>query len=67
MPNLVSFVLHGGCTHEFSWPRERLGGYYQVCLRCGVEYIYDWDTMARGKRIAEPSKKEKRAKHTCEG
>lgn len=37
-----------GCAHEFSWPRRWSDGeYYQVCLRCGSEYQYDWSTMQR--------------------
>lgn len=37
-----------GCAHEFSWPRRWSDGeYYQVCLRCGAEYQYDWATMSR--------------------
>lgn len=37
-----------GCAHEFSWPRRWGDGeYYQVCLRCGAEFEYDWSTMSR--------------------
>ena len=40
------------CAHDFSWPRQRPeGGYYQVCLHCGEEYGYDWDTMRRTVRL----------------
>lgn len=40
------------CSHQFSWPRRSEGGdYYQVCLRCGAEYAYDWNAMRRTKRI----------------
>lgn len=40
------------CNHQFSWPRRSdAGEYYQVCLRCGVEYQYDWNAMRRTKRI----------------
>jgi hypothetical protein len=40
------------CSHQFSWPRcSDEGDYYQVCLRCGAEYSYDWDAMRRIKRI----------------
>lgn len=27
------------------------GDYYQVCLRCGVEYGYDWNTMRRTDKV----------------
>src|SRR3954468_7440652 len=40
------------CAHEFSWPRKLPSGdYYQVCLRCGAEYGYDWDTMRRTEKV----------------
>ncbi len=40
------------CNHQFSWPRRSdAGEYYQVCLRCGAEYAYDWNAMRRTKRI----------------
>ena len=29
------------------------GDYYQVCLRCGAEYGYDWNTMRRTERVGE--------------
>lgn len=36
------------CRHQFSWPRRADdGGYYQVCLHCGLEYAYDWSAMRR--------------------
>ncbi len=36
------------CRHQFSWPRRAEdGGYYQVCLHCGIEYGYDWSAMRR--------------------
>ncbi len=38
----------GGCNHQFSWPRRSAGSeYYQVCVLCGEEYIYDWESMQR--------------------
>jgi hypothetical protein len=53
MPNLLGSVFKQPCSHEFSWPRPRLeGGYYQVCVRCGGQYAYDWATMVRGEKIA---------------
>lgn len=27
------------------------GDYYQVCLRCGAEYGYDWNTMRRTEKV----------------
>ncbi len=40
------------CSHQFSWPRRwRDGNYYQVCVRCGAEYLYDWDSMQRAGRF----------------
>jgi PilZ domain len=44
------------CAHEFSWPRKLPSGdYYQVCLRCGVEYGYDWNTMRRTEKVGTRS------------
>ena len=28
------------------------GGYYQVCVWCGDQYVYDWETMVRCEKIA---------------
>ncbi len=34
------------CTHRFSWPQTGSDGQdYQVCLRCGARYRYDWNNM----------------------
>ena len=34
------------CTHRFSWPQTGADGQdYQVCLRCGARYRYDWTNM----------------------
>jgi hypothetical protein len=42
-----------GCFHQFSWPLKTPGGtYYQVCVRCGAKYGYDWQRMRRMKAIA---------------
>ena len=48
-------MLHlKGCAHEFSWPRRWPDGdFYQVCLVCGEEYKYDWNSMRRLERITE--------------
>ena len=43
------------CRHRFTFPRtpvnqhtKRRGEMYQVCVRCGAEFPYDWETMTRG-------------------
>jgi hypothetical protein len=42
-----------GCSHQFSWPLKSPDGtYYQVCVRCGAKYGYDWQRMRRMKEIA---------------
>ena len=47
------------CAHEFGWPRRmESGGYYQVCLRCGVEYHYDWHAMRRTGRVTRAAEAE---------
>src|SRR5258708_18250438 len=52
---LMEFLLLGGCSHEFSWPRRAANGeYYKVCLGCASAYQYDWKTMRRGNRVDEP-------------
>lgn len=44
------------CSHQFSWPRRSSAGqYYQICVLCGDEYSYDWDSMRRlGPKPPEP-------------
>jgi hypothetical protein len=52
MANLFGSLRNRPCSHEFSWPRARSkGGYYQVCVRCGDQYPYDWETLTRGEKI----------------
>lgn len=52
MPSLLSSVFNQPCSHQFSWPQRRSeGGHYQVCIRCGDQYVYDWETMARAEKI----------------
>jgi PilZ domain len=52
MRNLLGSVFNRPCKHEFTWPNRRSeGGYYQVCARCGEQYVYDWATMCRRERI----------------
>ncbi len=51
-----AFQLLFGCSHEFGFPITRRGTrMYQVCVRCGAEYEYDWNAMSRGHRLrSEP-------------
>jgi len=53
MLSLLRSVLNHHCSfHQFSWPQRRLEGcHYQICVRCGDQYEYDWETMARAARI----------------
>jgi hypothetical protein len=52
MPSLISSVFDQTCSHQFSWPQPRsAGSHYQVCIRCGDQYVYDWETMARAEKI----------------
>ena len=44
-------LLETLCRHEFSWPHSGMNGQdYQVCIRCGAVYEYDWATMRRSRR-----------------
>lgn len=47
----------GGCSHQFCWPRRSpAGDYYQVCVLCGDEYSYDWESMQRlGRKPPQPA------------
>ena len=41
-------LLNGPCSHRFSWPRVGVyGQHYQVCIRCGMVFAYDWELMRR--------------------
>jgi len=41
------------CRHQFSWPHSGVYGQdYQVCIRCGAVYDYDWGAMRRTRRQA---------------
>jgi len=47
-------LLSSPCSHEFCWPRKTAAGaYYQVCLRCGDHYWYDWKKMRRTDPISQ--------------
>ena len=41
-----------GCKHRLSFPvtDPKTHHTYQVCLRCGREYPYDWEKMTRLRR-----------------
>ena len=55
MKRIFDLLLSTPCSHEFSWPRKTAtGAYYQVCLRCGDHYWYDWKKMQRTELI-DPS------------
>jgi len=52
MPSLFSSIFNQPCSHQFSWPERRSeGGHYQVCICCGDQYVFDWETMARAEKI----------------
>lgn len=52
---LLDAITSRMCSHQFAWPRRRPDGrYYQVCVLCGAEYTYDWNSMTRTGRI-EPT------------
>jgi hypothetical protein len=52
MANLLGSLLNRTCLHEFSWPLPRSkDGYYKVCVQCGDQYPYDWETLTRGEKI----------------
>jgi hypothetical protein len=47
MARFLDRLLHR-CSHQFLWPRKSADGRaYQVCIRCGAEYEYDWEHMRR--------------------
>jgi hypothetical protein len=55
MSKLLDVMFLNHCPHEFSWPRRSQSGEcYQVCLRCGDQYGYDWKKMRRLDRVALP-------------
>jgi hypothetical protein len=52
---LLDAITSRLCSHQFAWPRRRPDGrYYQVCVLCGAEYMYDWNSMTRTGRIEPP-------------
>src|SRR5207237_375156 len=51
MLSLLRSVFKQHCSHQFSWPQRRSeGGHYQICIRCGAQYVIDWETMARAEK-----------------
>ncbi len=54
---VYQFVPFLRCSHRFSWPQTGADGHdYQVCLRCGARYRYDWDEMRQVGKAKLPSK-----------
>ena len=54
MANFLKHILQKFCRHEFSWPHSGVHGQdYQVCVRCGAIYEYDWVEMRRTRRLAD--------------
>jgi len=53
LPALLELFF--GCKHEFAFPVTDPDSHrtYQVCLRCGVEYEYDWVHMTRLRRVLQ--------------
>jgi PilZ domain len=52
LPDLLGSIINRACSHEFSWPYQLSGGgYYQTCARCGNQFEFDWETMARGEKV----------------
>jgi hypothetical protein len=52
-PKFLKRLLEIFCRHQFSWPHSGVYGQdYQVCMRCGAVYEYDWGTMRRTRRRA---------------
>ena len=49
--------LFFGCRHEFGFPVTDPESHrtYQVCVRCGLEYEYDWEHMTRLRRMPSRS------------
>jgi len=49
--------LFFGCKHEFGFPVTDPESHwtYQVCVRCGLEYEYDWERMTRLRRLSPNS------------
>jgi hypothetical protein len=52
-PRFLKYLLQKLCRHQFSWPHSGVYGQdYQICLKYGSTYQYDWATMRRTRRLA---------------
>jgi hypothetical protein len=53
LPRLFRLLFE--CKHKFGFPVTNPGSHrtYQVCIRCGMEYEYDWEHMTRLSRIEQ--------------
>ncbi len=51
------FRLLFGCKHKFGFPITHPESHrtYQTCVRCGIEYEYDWEQMTRLGRVRPKS------------
>jgi hypothetical protein len=49
-------LLASQCAHRFTWPRvDSDGRHYQICVTCGISYLYDWNKMRRTNRVLLPA------------
>jgi hypothetical protein len=49
-------LLASQCAHRFTWPRvDNNGRHYQICVACGISYLYDWNKMRRTNRLMLPA------------
>ncbi len=56
---MLKRLLKRLCSHRFSWPRiDANNRHYQVCLRCGAAYDYNWNAMRRTGRLLPDVKKQ---------
>lgn len=63
MASFLKQFLQKFCRHEFSWPHSGVYGQdYQVCVRCGAIYEYDWGTMRRTRRLVPAQQGQKEIK-----
>jgi hypothetical protein len=51
LPALLELIF--GCDHLFGFPVSDPESHrtYQVCVRCGKQYEYDWERMTRVRRV----------------
>jgi hypothetical protein len=56
-------ILKRSCPHRFSWPRiDDNNRHYQICVRCGTAYEYDWTAMCRTNRLVVNPSEVRKAK-----